>query len=390
MSTQALETKAVAAAGFYDRLPVFDRFSQLTDRSIYTPLPEDWVLGLADIVRSTAAIEAGRYKEVNTAAAAVIAAVANALHDNDFPFVFGGDGASFALPADKSDLAREALAAVAAWVWDDFDLQLRIALVPVAVVREAGYDVRVARFAASPDVSYAMFTGGGIAYAEREMKAGTFSLPPAEPGTHPDLTGLSCRFDQIPAERGIILSLIVIPEEGADPAAFGRLVGGILATIEERGEAKRPMPEMGPTMSTPFKGFAMEVKTAGRRGTPRLWTAFWLAVRRIVTFAILRLGLQVGPFDPAQYRHQLVENTDFRKFDDGLRMTLDCTPALADRLEAMLADARDRGIARFGAFRQDAALMTCFVPSATRSDHIHFVDGAMGGYAMAAQALKAS
>ena len=31
------------------------------------------------------------------------------------------------------------------------------------------------------------------------------------------------------------------------------------------------------------------------------------------------------------YRRQLVENSDFRKFDDGLRMTLDCTPALADR-----------------------------------------------------------
>ena len=28
--------------------------------------------------------------------------------------------------------------------------------------------------------------------------------------------------------------------------------------------------------------------------------------------------------------------------------------------------------------------MTCFVPSPTRSDHVHFVDGAAGGYAAAA------
>ena len=99
-------------------------------------------------------------------------------------------------------------------------------------------------------------------------------------------------------------------------------------------------------------------------------------------------SLPVGSFDPAQYRHQLVENTDFRKFDDGLRMTLDCTPALADRLEALLSEAERQGIARYGLHRQDAALMTCFVPSPTRADHIHFVDGAMGGYAMAAQAMK--
>ncbi|HYI91050.1 MAG TPA: DUF3095 family protein, partial [Beijerinckiaceae bacterium] len=36
---------------FYDSLPLFTRFTQLTDPSIYTPLPEGWVLGLADIVR---------------------------------------------------------------------------------------------------------------------------------------------------------------------------------------------------------------------------------------------------------------------------------------------------------------------------------------------------
>jgi len=69
-------------------------------------------------------------------------------------------------------------------------------------------------------------------------------------------------------------------------------------------------------------------------------------------------------------------------------MTLDCSPALADRLEALLTEAQLKGIAHHGLHRQDAALMTCFVPSATRSDHIHFVDGAMGGYAMAARALK--
>ena len=32
--------------------------------------------------------------------------------------------------------------------------------------------------------------------------------------------------------------------------------------------------------------------------------------------------------------------------------------------------------------------MTCFVPSPTRPDHVHFVDGAMGGYAAAARAVK--
>jgi hypothetical protein len=34
--------------------------------------------------------------------------------------------------------------------------------------------------------------------------------------------------------------------------------------------------------------------------------------------------------------------------------------------------------------------MTCFTPSPTKSDHVHFIDGAQGGYAAAATALKAA
>ena len=83
--TGSTSSSEAAADDFYARLPVFDSFARLTDASIYTPLPDGWVIGLADIERSTAAIEAGRYKAVNTAAAAVIAAVANALEGRDFP-----------------------------------------------------------------------------------------------------------------------------------------------------------------------------------------------------------------------------------------------------------------------------------------------------------------
>jgi Protein of unknown function (DUF3095) len=85
-----------------------------------------------------------------------------------------------------------------------------------------------------------------------------------------------------------------------------------------------------------------------------------------------------------------VENSDFRKYDDALRMVLDCTPDLERALSTRLAAAASAGIARYGLYQQDAAMMTCFTPSAVRSDHVHFIDGARGGYASAATALKAS
>jgi hypothetical protein len=48
-------------ADAYAHLPVFDDFARLTDPALYTPLLDEWVLGISDIVRSTAAIAAGRY-----------------------------------------------------------------------------------------------------------------------------------------------------------------------------------------------------------------------------------------------------------------------------------------------------------------------------------------
>ncbi len=372
-------------AGFYARLPVFKQFAQLTDPVIYTPLPTGWILGLSDIVDSTSCIAAGRYKEVNVAAASVIAAMANTLDGQDFPFVFGGDGASFAVPGEQADLAREVLAAVSAWARDAFGFELRAALVPVSTLRAEGHDVRIARFAASHDVTYAMFSGGGLSFAERRMKEGAFAVPPAPTGTMPDLTGLSCRFNELRSERGVILSLIVIPASGSDPAPFSRLAAEILALADNPKEARRPVPDNGPGLAGPFTGFAVEAKTI-KRGA--LAAKVRLAADRLAAYFIFKTGRPIGGFDPALYRDQLVENTDFRKFDDGLRMTLDCTPALADRLERILGQAREEGIARYGLHRQQAALMTCFVPSPTHSDHVHFVDGAMGGYAMAAQTLK--
>src|SRR5471032_3321061 len=116
---------------FYAGIPVFRGFASLMDPALYSPLPDDWSIGIADVVESTRAIAEQRYKAVNMAGASVIAAVTNALEGREFPFVFGGDGASFAVAPGDIDLARAALAATATWVKEDLDLAMRVALVPV-------------------------------------------------------------------------------------------------------------------------------------------------------------------------------------------------------------------------------------------------------------------
>ena len=157
-------------------LPIFRDFTEVMDPKLFTPLPGDWVVGVADVVQSTKAIAENRYKAVNMAGAAVIVAVTNAMAGRDFPFVFGGDGASFAVPAAAGPLARQALAETATWVKEDLDLTLRIGMAPVAAIRAQGLDVRVARYAPSENISIAMFSGGGMAWADSAMKHGEIAV----------------------------------------------------------------------------------------------------------------------------------------------------------------------------------------------------------------------
>ena len=377
-----------SAADFYAAIPPFDRFDDVVDEARYRALPEDWLIGVSDVVNSTGAIADGRYKAVNVVGASTIAAVFNALDGASFPFVFGGDGAAFAIPASAREKAERALAAARRWAGEEVGLSLRAALVPVVDIERAGQTVSVARFKVSPDLSYAMFAGGGIAWAEAEMKAGRYEVAPAPPGTKPDLTGLSCRFMPIGARRGEVLSLLARPRPGASREAFKTLVRQVLDIIAQASErGGSPMPEDGPRFVWPPRNLGLETRAMSGHGG-RAGRAAFILLQHLFLNALQAVGAKLPRFDPKAYRREVTMNTDFRKFGDGLMLTVDCAPDVIVRLEEVLERAGAEGIADHGLHRQDAALMTCFVPSPFAHDHMHFVDGAAGGYAKAAEMLK--
>jgi hypothetical protein len=372
---------------FYDSLQKVQTFENLTGGTRFTPLPEEWYVGCCDIVDSTGLLARGQYKTVNMIGASAIAALMNAFDHAPFPFVFGGDGTSFAVPPHLADRARQELAKLRAWVAQEFDVALRAALLPVADLRDAGRDVRVARFAASSHLDYAMFDGGGLAWLEEEMKAGRYEIPAADPVAPPDLEGLSCRWDNVPAVNGEILSLLVLPHANTDPAAFDALVARILSEVSQTERAGHPLPAIGPKLRFPPPGLGIEARLL-RGNAPAILRKLLLFFQSAFAGLIFLRGRPAGSFDPIHYRSTIATNADFRKFDDGLKMTLDCDAKTRTALERLLKQAQAEGVARYGLHVQAEALVTCIVPSPLQDDHMHFVDGASGGYAQAAQMLK--
>jgi hypothetical protein len=372
---------------FFDTVPVFDDFEGVTNLDNYRPLPDDWVLISGDIVNSTGAIRSGSYKMVNMAGAAIISALVNALDHQQLPFVFGGDGATVAIPPSGIEKAREAIAAVRTWTDEEMGLEMRAAIIPLSEIRKAGRDVLVARFKASEHTSYAMFAGGGASWAEARLKEGLFSIPKAPANSRPDLKGLSCRWSPIPSRHGEIVSVIAVPTEGGDTTSFRDLIRDIVAIASSEERGGHPVPAEGPTPGMTRESLELEARAQAPRGH-RTKARLSAIMQYVLGNTLARFNMKLGDFDGRRYKSDVSDNSDFRKFDDGLKMTIDVDAERLARIEKLLEQASAQGVCRYGLHRQENALITCFVINPMQRDHMHFIDGAAGGYALAATKLK--
>jgi len=383
-----------ASDDFYKNLVPFSDFSRIGEAVWYSPVPDDWTVLVADIVRSGRAISDGGYKQVNLIGAAVIAAVLNISDRETVPYVFGGDGATLLVPPALLAPGREALAGVAAIAQGGPGLKLRIAAIPVADLRAKGTDVRVGKFQMSPGNHLAMFTGDGLQLAEWTLKdpqaSGPYNIPVSLPSV-PDLQGLSCRWQPLMAQNGVVVSVIIKPSEvdKQNPVSdiikdLNRIVGlDQPGASEDVSPAKYENLRFSPVPSGVWdevglvNGPKNKLKSLARALFESICTVFAKAT-----------GRTIGPLVPDRYLAELLTNTDFRKLEDSLRLVLDLSRDQAGALRQYLADGYAEGRLVYGMHEADSALLTCFVTDIGASQHVHFVDGAGGGLSLAAQDYK--
>ena len=368
---------------FYARLDAFSALEGLTDERHYRDAPADWVIFVTDVRGSTAAVAAGRYKEVNTIGAATIVAAANACNGLEFPFVFGGDGATLLVPPSVRTQVGNALQYLAQKSERDFGLKLRVGCVPVAEVLARGKGVRVAKRELSPGNYIAMFAGGGLNEATAMIKSadGRWLLdgPAQEPGS---VDGLECRWCAVPARHGRIISLILwVPGEHLP------LYRALLQSILDIAPQPMPItPQNLPTRWPPeFLMHESRLKRGGR-------LAQWLHYAGVLLLTgLLTLIVKRTQNDPesvaARYIASLCRNNDYLKVDDYLRMVIDVSDAQWARIEVLLDKFRETHGLQWGAHSASSSLFTCMVRS--QDIHLHFVDGNDGGYTAAARDMAA-
>jgi len=369
------------------------------DPAAYVQLPEDWWLAVADVIGSTRLAAAGRDRDVNFVAGAIVAALSHVLNGAEglgetlggaASCQFGGDGAMAAVPPRCRPAIEKSLAALAHWATHELDVPLRVGMVPVSALSAAGLPTLAALQDFGNGDSFGHFLGAGAAAADSWVKNDArWRLSPEE-GPIPGLEQLSCRWRPVAARRGTVLCVIADPLAGGPEgyAAIARLQAAIEAVAPTNaagplGDGSRLEPKPLPTWSS----FRLELHTVPP-GWQRLCRALKIVVGSLIILLVHRLGGKLGPVDTNRYRKGIAERSDYRKQAGGPRLVLDVSAIEADRIEAILARAEAAGEIVYGTSRADAATITCLVGDFSADRHVHFVDGAKLGFWRASVALK--
>ncbi len=387
----------MSSAGFYAGLPVLTEFGAIADPRNFAPLPADWHVATCDVRNSTRAVEAGDYKHVNTVGASAVIAILNAAGDLQIPFIFEGDGSAFCVPPQLLEDAKAALMKTREMARKSFGLELRVATLPVATVRAAGFDITVARVRVSANYVQAMFAGGGMGYADRTMKdPATAALCEVKEGSvvpRGSHEGLECRWQDIPSLHGETVSLMV-RATATEPAAAAATYREVIAQVREiygSDDACHPLTppalQLAPSLSARQLGNEVGVRAADRG---RLGKWLWLLRVRwfvVLGWFLMKFGLHTEETDWSRYKETLYRNTDVRKFNDVFRQILAGSAAQREKLDAWLGERYARRELVYGLHVTDRALMTCLVFNYS-ANHLHFIDGADGGLYLAAKAFK--
>jgi len=380
---------------FYSDLEGFADFRAFSDAVNFAPLPDDWFVVICDVQGSTAAIEQGHYKQVNALGAASIIALLNAVAPLQVPYVFGGDGSTLCVPPSGIDAVKAALAATRLMAQKSFKLGLRTGVVPMSTILKQGKKVLVGRFQPSAQFGQAMFSGGGLAYAEALVKSPEADNPwlVDETTVTPEASfeGFECRWSKIPSPHDEVVAILVQATEQSEEACAELYaeVFDAFTGIYGRMESHHPVREGVMALTNSLRDLATElgVRTAF---FPRIERWKYMIMLQIYIFAgrwFMSRNISTSETHWGDYKKNFVANTDFRKFDEALRMVVAGSADQRHAFESWLRKQHEAGRLVYGLHRSGASLATCLVRD-YNTDHVHFLDAADGGYALAAKQLK--
>lgn len=372
---------------FYNDLPA-NRMALadlLLKASSFHPVPADWHVIITDIKGSTQAVQSGLHETVNLIATGSIVTVLNLAFRAGItvPFFFGGDGATFIVPPSIVDQAMQGLLLYQLNTSANFNLELRVGVVPVQEIYQEDHELNISKFGLSDAFSIPVILGKGLSFAEQLIKAEDYLFASElGPAAELDLSGMQCRWDKIdpPENSQEIVTLLVMAVGSVSPALVFSKVIRHIDEIYGPPQKRQPISVAKLKLKSSFDRLSVEMRA--RIGKIRFFELLksWL----INLYGYIYFQTESGK----NYLNRLVEMSDTLVMDGRINTVISGNQAERFQLLKALDKLEKAGEILYGVHVSGDSVMSCYVRD-LKDGHIHFVDGAEGGYTQAARQLKA-
>ena len=393
-----LYIKNIYVLDFYKNIRTlkYDLADVLADENYFVDVPPNWHVVVSDITNSTEAVATGRHGDVNLIAAGSLIAALNISKklNTEIPYFFGGDGGTVLVPGAIVEKVIEGLKAHSLNSLKNFSLDLRIGHIPVDEIRKAGYGIRVAKVEIAKGFNKTVLIGDGLKYAEATIKKNYRSDEIKKEFKEADvelealnMEGMECRWDKVkPPDPQLEVVCLLI--EANDPKNQSAVYRDVLNKIEEiygAVEKRHPI-----TMNRlKLKGTIKKIYREMMARYSKLKLGYLAKTYFTVLFGKLffRFDLKLKNIGAHNYLSELITFSEILTIDGRINTIISGTAENRILLLEYLKQEEESGQLIFGHHVSSASIMTCYIQN-MNNKHIHFIDGADGGYTEAAKEFK--
>ncbi|WP_034887438.1 DUF3095 family protein [Gillisia sp. Hel_I_29] len=359
----------------------------VANKALFSKIPEDWYALAADIKNSTEAVRTGKHDQINLVATGTVIAILNLAYSKNItiPFFFGGDGATMLIPNELLQSAMAALNQHRINTKENFGLELKIGALPIKDIYSKGISLELLKVKISEILTIPVVLGEGLQYAENKIKA-RYSSSDNVDNKIPDLLdleGMECKWDKIspPNSNQEVVSLIVTASKNTDPSEVFSKVLHSIDTIYGSLDRRKPISVKRLNLKASLRKLNEEMRTKLGK-----YDLFYLIKNWYTT--VIGKYYWSNTLAGKTYLQKLVELTDTLTIDGRINTVITGTPQQRKSLASYLDNLEEKGKIKYGLHVSEQSVMSCYVRDFKIDDHIHFVDGAGGGYTKAANQLK--
>jgi hypothetical protein len=359
----------------------------LDDESYFSEIPNTWHVVVVDIENSTQSVDAGKHHQINLTATGAIISVLNTIRKEkkniEIPYFFGGDGATFIVPAALLNKITVVLENYSLHIKRNIDLTLRVGHTSIKNLSAENSTLKIVKHQLTEQLAIPIVLGNGLKKAEEIIKNTFVAI---DYGNFKkdllNLEGMECRWKQInPTQtKNKVVCLLL---DSINETTQRELYRDILTEMDTIfGTFKSRQPIASTNLKLNFSLFKIWEEM-----TISLVDKNWIYLFKNWISTLLGKWFLNLTEDGKQYLKQIGQLSHTFMLDGMINTIFTAEQDKIDLFIAYLNQLEKDKKIIFGIHVTHASIMSCYVLD-RKTKHAHFVDGTEGGYTSAAKMYK--